>query len=180
MTVGLPTTLTVDGIEREINTDFRDVINIFVMLNDDKIPEIEKGILLVGLLYKDDVFEFGNIKEAMEQARWFLDCGKEWKQKGNAPKLLDWEQDYSMIISAVDKNIKTAETCLELPYLHWWTFINKFTERGECQLSTVVGIREKMSKGKKLEKYEEEMLRENRDVIVIKNKINLGDWWDDE
>ena len=110
--------------------------------------------------------------EAVKQAIWFIDWGKEYKEPENSPKLMDWEQDENMIISAVDKNIKGAETCLDLPFLHWWTFLNKFAERGECQLSFVTDIRDKLAKGKNLEKYEKEILRENRDIIILKDKNN--------
>ncbi len=170
--------LTVDGKEREINADFRDIINIFLALSDPDVKENEKCLLMVCLLYKDNSFiNFKTISEAVKQASWFMDCGKDWGETENKPQLLDWEQDFNMIVSAADKNIKTAETCLELPFLHWWTFISKFTERGESQMTTVLSIREKLSKGQKLEKYEKEILKDNRDLIIIKKKIDVwGDW----
>ena len=34
----------------------------------------------------------------------------------------------------------------------------------------IIGLREKIAKGEKLEKWEKQMLRENRDIIMIKNK----------
>lgn len=180
MTVGLPMTLIVNGKERKINADFRDVYEILLMFNDPEIRPQEQTFLMLQMLYKDDFMTFGDTEEAIKQAKWFIDCGKTYKTKATEEKVVDFEQDFDYIISAVDKNIKTAETCLELDFLHWWTFWAKLGERDkECQLSTIIGIREKLNKGKKLEKYEQEMLRENRDVIIIKNKIDIDDWWED-
>ena len=48
-----------------------------------------------------------------------------------------------------------------LTYLHWWTFMGYFCSIGESTLSTVVSIRDKILKGKKLEKYETEFRRDN-------------------
>ena len=45
-------------------------------------------------------------------------------------------------------------------------------EIGECTFSTYVGIRDKLNKGKKLEKYEEQILRDNRDKIILKKKYD--------
>lgn len=50
-------------------------------------------------------------------------------------------------------------------FLHWWTFLSYFYGIGEGQLSTVVSIRSKRQKGKKLEKWEQEYYRENRKKI---------------
>lgn len=36
-------------------------------------------------------------------------------------------------------------------YLHWWTFLGYFNEIGEGLFSSVIGIRQKLNKGKKLE-----------------------------
>ena len=51
------------------------------------------------------------------------------------------------------------------PYVHWWTFLAYFNGVGEGQLSTVVGIRSKLQKGKKLEKWEQEFYTEHKDQI---------------
>jgi hypothetical protein len=45
-------------------------------------------------------------------------------------------------------------------------------EIGECIYTTFVNIRKKRNKGKKLEKYEQEIYRENKDLIDLKNKVD--------
>ncbi len=170
MLTGLPYTLTVDGEEKEIFCDFRDIVNILIAFNDPELKASEKTLIMLSNLYVDDWMQFEDISEAIKQAVWFIDWGKEYSEKENGPRVMDWEQDYNIIVAAVDKSVKTVETCLELPFMHWWTFLAKFSERGECQFSTITDIRDKMNKGKKLEKHEKEILRENRDLIILRNK----------
>ena len=172
MTIDLPYTLNVDGIERKINCDFRDVILILNAFNDDELNASEKTKIMLTNLYVDDWWNFEDIDGAIKSAMWFIDWGKKHAENTKSPKLMDWEQDFNLIISAVDKSVKTAESCLELPFMHWWTFLTKFSERGECQFSTILDLRNKISKGKKLEPYEKTLLKENRDQIILKNKTN--------
>lgn len=168
----LPYFLTVNGIEREIYCDFRDVINIFIAINDEELTDTEKQYIILNNLYACDISELGDLTEAVEKARWFLDWGKDYSRTVETAKIINWEQDFNMVVSAVDRNIKTAESCMELPFLHWWTFLSKFTERGECTLSYVMSIRDKLNKGRKLESYEKEMLSETPEIIEIKTKAD--------
>ena len=64
-----------------------------------------------------------------------------------------------MICSAIN-NVANKEIRFE-PYIHWWTFMGYYMAIGECPLSTIVGIRSKIMHGKKLEKYEKEMMTNN-------------------
>lgn len=168
----LPFTLTVDGEDKEINCDFRSIIDIYAALNDPELSKQEKLHVFLYNFYVDDYRTFVDLETALKQAKWFMDWGKNYEHQDAPVKLMDWEQDYNMIISAVDKNIKTVESVLELPFMHWWTFLSKLAERGECQLTTVLMIREKMAKGKPLEKFEKEILRENQDIIILKSKAD--------
>lgn len=170
MITDLPYTLEVDGVEREINTDFRDIINIFIALNDNELSPQDKTIVMLNNLYKCDIEELQNIQEAIDKASWFMDWGKEYTEKKDSPKLMDWEQDYNMIIAAVNNKVKTVEDVRELPHLHWWTFLGYFSERGKCQLSQIMELREKIAKGEKLEKWEKQMLRDNQDIIILHDK----------
>ena len=47
-----------------------------------------------------------------------------------------------------------------------------FQAIGEGQLSTVVAIRDKLRKGKKLEKWEQDFYRENKSRIDFKKKYS--------
>lgn len=54
--------------------------------------------------------------------------------------------------------------------LYWWSFLGYFGEIGEGLFSQVIHIRSKKSRGKKLEKWESEFLRENKELVEIKKK----------
>lgn len=169
MIYDLPTSLVVDGVEREIYADFRDIIVICVALSDESLSAREKNYILLNNLYVDDIKELGNSREAIEQAIWFIDWGKDYKKTEEPPpRLLDWEKDYNAIISAVNGKTKTVEDVRELPFLHWWTFLGYFAERGRCQISTILEIRDKLARKKKLDKWEQQILRESKDDIILK------------
>lgn len=174
MLTDLPYTLTVDGEEKEIYSDFRNIILICNAFNDNTLTQSEKTRSMLDLLYVNDWCEFHDTQEAVKQAVWFIDWGKVYKEEipENSPRVMDWEKDYNIIISAVNKNISGVADIRSLEYMHWWTFLGYFTERGECQFSTITEIRDKLNKGKPLDKFEKQILRENRDLIILKNKSN--------
>ncbi len=171
MITDLPYTLTVDGIERAILCDFRNIITICNAFNEPDLSQMEKLHIMLSLLYEEDYDTFENIGEAIKQGMWFIDWGKDYGDRPNAPKIMDWEQDYNLIISAVNSKANVLDV-RDLPFLHWWTFLGYFSDRGECQFSSITEIREKIAKGKKLEKWEREILIENREVIVLQDKEN--------
>ena len=174
MITGLPQTLTVDGIERPIYADFRNIIKICIAFSDCELSQTEKLHIMLSLLYQDSYEKFYNIEEAIKQAMWFIDWGKEYDNKVVGPKIMDWEQDYNLIISAVNQKASVIDV-RELPFMHWWTFLGYFSDRGECQFSSITEIREKLAKGKKLEKWERDILHENRDLIILEDKEDLED-----
>jgi len=161
----LPNTLTVDDIDYKIRTDYRIVLNIFEAFEDVELNEREKTTVMLELLYEKIP---SNIEKAIEQAVWFLDGGKQYENTKNNRKVMDWEQDQSMIFSAVNK-VAGFET-REKEYIHWWTFLGYFNEIGEGLLSTVINIRQKKNKNKNLEKYEQEFYKENKELVDIKKR----------
>lgn len=156
----LPKTATIGGTEYTINTDYRDVLEIVNYLNDIRWPEIVRWKIALGLFFDGDIPE-ANQREAMEYLASFIAYGAKPEKPG--PKLMDWEQDAQLIISDVNKVSGMEVRSLE--YLHWWSFLSYFYGIGEGQLSTIVSIRKKKMTGKKLEKWEEEYYRENREHI---------------
>ncbi len=172
MITDLPYTLIVDGVQRKIYADFRDVINILISYNDPELDAETRTFILLNNLYEDDFTNFEDIDEAIKQAVWFIDCGKDYTKAESLPhRLMDWEQDYNIIVSAVNKSANVLDL-RELPFLHWWTFMGYLEERGECTFSYVVEIRDKLSKGKNLEKYEREFLNSNREQVILQDKFS--------
>ena len=156
----LPKTATIGGAEYAINTDFRDVMEIMDHLNNTEYPQMLRWQIAIALFFEGDI-PSEHQAEAANYLAEFISYGEQGKKPG--PKLLDWNQDAQMIISDVNKVAGTEIRAL--PYLHWWTFLGYFYGIGEGQLSTIVSIRNKKKKGKKLEKWEEEFYRDNHDKV---------------
>jgi hypothetical protein len=105
---------------------------------------------------------------------WFIDCGQApSKHKRAERRLYDWEQDEQMICGAITKILRQSVRALE--YLHWWDFISLFGEIGDGQFSTVLSIRSKLQRGKKLEKWEQEFRMGNREIIELKKKVSAAE-----
>lgn len=179
----LPTSLNIKGVEYAIRTDFRAILDILIACNDSDLDTQGKGIVMLKILFVDwDKLPLQHIEEACRKACDFIDCGQ--KDDGKLhPKMIDWEQDAAIIIPAVN-NVAHTEV-RAVPYLHWWTFLGYFMEIRESMLSSVIHIRQKKSKHKKLEKWEQEFYNENRDIVdfkssdskeIRKEKDNLLKW----
>ena len=173
----LPETLTVGGTEYPIRTDYRNVLQVFEAFQDPELTQEEKWIVAIYLLFEgfscdDDVLEAAqdgfDLGEAMKQISWFISAGQPEKQVLEQP-IYNWKQDEQMIFSAVNK-VAGRET-RELDYLHWWTFLGYFNEVGEGTFSFIVGIRNKLNKGKKLEKHEKEFLSHNKELVLMKKPL---------
>lgn len=153
-----------------IRSDYRIALTIFQALNDAELTDEDKALIILKLLYVDfDDMQSSEYEEALKQASWYLDGGREYKVKSKK-KIIDWEQDEQMIFSAVNK-VANKET-RECKYIHWWTFLGYMSEIGEGLFSTVLNIRSKKNEGKKLEKYEEEYYKKNKDIVDIKSKYS--------
>nr|WP_308743201.1 Gp15 family bacteriophage protein [uncultured Anaerocolumna sp.] len=165
----LPKQLNVNGVDRAIRSDFRTALLIFQACNDVELNDYEKVEVMIKCFFEDfEDIPLEDYQEANSQAVWFLEGGDSNTNRQSSKKIMDWEQDEQMIFSAVNK-VAGCET-REKEYLHWWTFLGYMREIKECLFSTVTNIREKKNKGKRLEKYEEEFYRENKNLIDIKVK----------
>ncbi len=162
----LPTSLTIENKDYPIRSDYRVALIIFQAYNDITLSDYEKNMICLKSLYVEMP---QNIQSAMEQAVWFLDGGNMPKSKKTPQKIMDWEQDESIIFPAVNK-VAGYET-RSVSYLHWWSFLGFFNEIGEGLYSQVMNIRQKKAKGKKLEKWEKEFYRDHQELVELKHKI---------
>ena len=171
----LPTSLEVDGKQFPIRNkgDFRTILDCLVTLDDyEELDSTERIIACLIIFYEnlnsvEDVLKI-NQKEATLAMFRFFNCGEDESTRTQNTKLIDWRQDEALIASAVNK-VAGKEIRLE-PYMHWWTFMGYYMAIGESALATVVSIRSKLAKGKKLEKYEQDFKRDNPDYFVWKHK----------
>ena len=122
----LPTSATIGGVEYQLNADYRDILEIFEYLNDPDNPEWLRWQIAIALFYEGEIPE-EHQPEAMQYLADFISCGEQEEKPG--PKLLDWEQDASLIAADINKVAGTEIRAVE--YLHWWTFYGWFLGIGE-------------------------------------------------
>lgn len=161
----LPETAVIGGVEYEINTDFRVVIEIMKVLTNPDRQEYVRWLTAIALFYEGDI-PTEHEQEAVEYLSEFISYGETEMKPG--PKLLDWEQDAQAIVADVNK--VAGREIRRATYLHWWTFLSYFQAIGEGQLSTIVSIRNKLLRGKKLETWEQEFYRDNKSRVDLKKK----------
>ncbi len=164
----LPTRAVIGGESYGIHADFRDVLEVFSYLDDPALPEYLRWRIALALFYEGQIPECC-AREAMDYLAWFLNCGRE-ETPTPGPKLIDWKQDEQVV--AADINKVAGREVRALPFLHWWTFMAYFHAIGEGQLSTLVSIREKLLRGKRLEKWEQEYYRKNKALVDLKQRLS--------
>ena len=167
----IPVSVNIDGVDYKIRNrgDYRVVLDCFAALNDAELSTSERIFAALIIFYEDlndltDVFLLDNLKAAIDGMYNFFQCGESSATNKAEPKLVDWKKDAQLISSAINK-IAGKELRLE-PYVHWWTFMGYYMAIGDCPLSTVIGIRSKIVKGKHLEKHEREFRNNNPEFFV--------------
>lgn len=160
----LPMQAVIGGTVYKIYPDYRDILEIFSYFEDPDLPAYTKWRIALALFY-DGEMPREHWQEAMAFLADFL-CGGRQEQEKPAPKLIDWEQDGAVIVAEVNK--VAGQEIRALPFVHWWTFLAWFHGIGEGQLSTLVGIREKLRKGKKLEQHEKDYYRAHKAAVDLK------------
>lgn len=172
----IPISVRINNIEYRIrnNGDYRVILDCFSALQDVDLTEQERVFASLIIFYQDldtleDVLAVDNLKERISEMYKFFNCGGEDTVGAKVPyKLIDWEKDSQIISSAINKVANTE--IRSVPYVHWWTFMGYFSSIGRSLLSTVIEIREKILKGKKLEKYEREFRRDNPKYFIWNHK----------
>lgn len=146
--------------------DYRMVLDCFEVLNDPEFDSYTR-IYTAMIIFYEALSELEDIPrifgddtpEAIEKMYEFFNCGKESVGAKCSYNLIDWQED-SQIISAEINKVARKEVRHE-SYIHWWTFMGYYCAIGEGILSTIVGIRSKIVKGKKLEAHEREFKLQN-------------------
>lgn len=170
-----PQSVKANGHEYPIRTDYRAVIDLLIALTDPDMTgdsEAETNYIKCMLVLEIMVPDYENVPEddlteVIKEIFSFIDMGITSKKK--AIRTMDWEQDAALIIPAVNK-VLNKEIRAER-YIHWWTFLSAYLEIGECSFSNILHIRQKKAQGKKLEKWEQDFIRDNKELVILKNKL---------
>lgn len=168
MPYSLPTKINIGSKAYNISKqgDYRMVIDCFKALNDCELSQSFRYIAALMIFYEDinsieDVKkltseEYANLINGMFD---FFNAGQTTAGIQSRHKLIDWNADSQLICAAVNNAAKMEVRSVE--YMHWWTFLGHYMSVGDSLLATVVGIRDKIAHGKKLEKYEEKFKKDN-------------------
>lgn len=175
----LPESVLVNGREYPIRTDFRVVLDLLTALSDPEMQgedDEETAMIRASLIseimfpeYKD--IPASDFEAALNAVIEFIDIGMSDDENNDkkSPRLMDWEQDAPLIIPAVNRVM--GRDVRSESKLHWWTFLSLYMEIGECSFSHILSIRQKRAKGKKLEKWEQEYLNENKNIVLLRQKL---------
>lgn len=164
----LPITIISGGREYAIRNrgDYRVMLDVIAALNDFELEEDERAEAALTIFLEADIYELPDIAQAAQQMCDFLSAGQhEEDTKRHHPKLMDWQDDAPMIVSGVNRVLGMEVRAV--PYLHWWTFVAAYMEIGESTLATVISIRDKTARGKKLEKFEREFKRDHPEYFTF-------------
>ena len=140
----LPTTVDIEGIEYEINSDFRTSILFELLMQDLELSEEEKIIQALTLYYKKWPH---NIEKAIDKMLWFYSCGKNKNLKSNknksgsnAEQIYSFDYDDEYIYSAFLDQYRIDLNDIE--YLHWWKFKAMFKAlKEDNEIVKIMGYR---------------------------------------
>lgn len=162
-----PTKTEIDGKIYELNTDFRNCLQIILAYEDNELNEYEKAEVMLELLFgKDNIPE--NTDVALAKSILFLDCGEEKKITENSSKgsrIYSFTKDAKYIYSAIKQTHNIDLETIE--YLHWWKFVYLFLDLDkECFFSQMLYLRGQKQKGK-LTKEEKELYLKLMDILEL-------------
>lgn len=102
----LPRSLEVNGKFYRIRSDFRDVLKIVIAFGDPDLEDKEKAYICLFILFKDfDAIPKDDYEAAFKAALAFIDHNDKPEDTGGKPppRVMDWEQDESIMFPAVNK-----------------------------------------------------------------------------
>ena len=166
----LPMQAELDGAAYEIRTDYRDILELLRWLGGTADPQLDQS----GRWYVAMRLFYPTFAE-MPQTCWpqatdflaqFLAAGRR-EQARPGPPLMDWQQDAPLIAAGISR--APGQDVRTLPYLHWWCFLAWFDAIGEGSFATVVAIRDKLRRGKRLENWELDFYRTHRAAVELRS-----------
>ena len=142
----VPTTVIIDDVEFEINSDFRISMMFELLINDPELSERERLYQALILYYP---IIPSNLEAAVDKIMWFYKCGKEEQEENNntnkssgkktVKKIYDYEHDSEIIFASF---MKSYGINLQRDNLHWWEFKSLFDNIDEdSKLYKIMEIR---------------------------------------
>lgn len=163
----LPTSTTLGGVEYEVRSDYRAVLDVIEVMSDPEITDDERTNLTLTIFYPDyQSMPLDILNDAVRYMLWFVGGGEDGKDQKRKQRLMDWSQDFKLIAAPINRVLGYEVRSIE--YLHWWSFLAAYYEIGDCLFAEVVNIRRKLAGGKRLEKHERKFYNENISLVTIR------------
>ena len=167
----LSDTVPVSGAEYSVRTDFRVILEIFVMLDDPDLSDADKTEALLRMFYSERPSDPDTALQAFTD---FVDPRHGSQSKKSSGRLIDWQQDFDLMVAPINHIL--GFECRAAEYLHWRTFLSAYLEiPPESVFARVLRIREKLRTGKKLEKNERSWYNKNRELVHLKPKFSRAE-----
>lgn len=173
----LQRTVEIGGEPYEIRTDYSAVMDIFEALNDAELTDRERAEAVLTIFYMEpEKIPEDSYEEAIQECFRFLRGGEEERQKKNEPVVVDWKQDWHLIVPPINRvlgyDIRNVDYDPETNTggVHWHTVLSAYMEIGDCFFAQIVAIRSKKARHKPLDKRDREFYRRNKELIDIKVK----------
>lgn len=174
MNYGLPKEVNVENRAYAIRNggDWRVILDVIAALNDPELTAQEKAYTSLFIFYEDGKIP-KNLQSAADEMMRFIDGGELRDNSGKPLRLMDWEQDFPLIIAPINRVIGRDIRAQE--YVHWWSFLSAYSEINDCTYTTVLSIRQKQAKGKKLEKWERDYAKEHPKLVKLRPHLSQCD-----
>ena len=171
----IPKSIWVDGKEYRIRNDgdYRVILDCFRALEDVELSAEERLLAALIIFYLDfntveDVNNVSNLEDLVTGMYNFFNCDSPDTGTKVNKKLIDWEQDEQLLCSAINK--VAGFEIRSVDYLHWWTFMGFYIAIGDCPLSSIIQIRDKIVRGEPLEKHERKYRMANPQYFTWNSK----------
>lgn len=158
----------INGKEYKIDTSHRTALRCFEIINDEDIPETERSLAIVYLLF--DFLPDKNIDLFLEKAMVYLQCGESLEEQNNKKKDMDFSQDQKYINSSFmsDYHIDLSKTDL-----HFWQYIELIQGLTEnSSLSRLRTLRNYDLNDIKDEKIKKEIAEAQKQVALKETKTS--------
>lgn len=179
----LPTSIIIDEKEFFIRNkcDYRVVLDVIEALNDDEIDKQHRISCALCIFY-EDLSGCTNLQSAAIEMMKIINLGEiQEEDSPQKPPIMDWSHDFPQLAPPISRVLGYSVRD-EKNYTHWFDFFGAYQEIGECLFSTIVSIRSKRQKGKKLEQWEQQFYAEHKKMVDLPCKISdeekewLEDW----
>lgn len=138
----VPNTVEINGVEYEINSDFRTSILFELLMLDVEMTDEEKIVQALELYYPIIPF---NQEVAIEKMLWFYRCGKDESKystsdSGSSEQVYSFDYDDDYIYSAFLDQYRLD--LQDVKYLHWWKFKAMFKSlKEDNEIVKIMGYR---------------------------------------